>query len=192
MEGRCNLPRRFSIAIIALTNVSLCARLSFFLIQQDTFEKQWRIKRLAFGNYNSTREKTSRTLVLVYTISFRKERKWIHDGEWCSMKHRRLKRCPMNEFEVTYDKQRFMDSDLVVFHARDIPRSDHLNTLLKSRPASQRWVFALWESPKKSPDTTPFNGLFNLTWTYRRDSDIWSPYGTTSNSVREIRQLKWD
>ena len=96
----------------------------------------------------------------------------------------------MHEFEVTYDKQRFMDSDLVVFHARNMPRLDHMKELLKSRPSSQRWVFALWESPKKSPDTTPFNGLFNMTWTYRRDSDIWSPYGNYKQLGRGNKTTK--
>lgn len=28
-----------------------------------------------------------------------------------------------------------------------------------------------------TPNPSALNGLFNLTWTYRTDSDFWAPYG---------------
>ena len=117
-------------------------------------------------------------LVLVYT-KFSGVEKWINERGPCyNLNHKISKECPLNKFKLTYDKKRFTESDFVVFEARDMPTLPQLKALLKERPISQRWVFALWESPKYFSYTKPFHGLFNLTWTYRRDSDIWGPYGS--------------
>ena len=65
-----------------------------------------------------------------------------------------------------------------------------LRTLLKSRPTSQRWVYALWESPNPTPDPAPLNGLFNSTWTFRSDSDFLSPYGSYKELSEEEKVEK--
>ena len=127
-----------------------------------------------------TEEERTKTVVLVYTVFFGIV-KWIGDRDNCGFENKFLfaaNKCLSGDFELTYDKQRFEESDLVVFHARNMPRVDHLRTLLKSRPTSQRWVYALWESPNATPNPAPLNGLFNSTWTYRSDSDFLSPYGS--------------
>ena len=128
----------------------------------------------------TTEQEKTKTLLLVYTVFFGTE-KWIQDRGGCGFEDKfqfTAKKCLSGDFELTYDKHRFKESDLVIFHARDMPDVGHLGTLLKDRPQSQRWVYALWESPNATPNPTPLNGLFNLTWTYRRDSDFWSPYGS--------------
>ncbi|KAM7433127.1 Alpha 1,3 fucosyltransferase 7 [Porites harrisoni] len=71
-----------------------------------------------------------------------------------------------------------------------MPSVDHLRTLLKNRPTSQRWVYALWESPNATPNPAPLNGLFNSTWTYRSDSDFWSPYGSYEELSEEEKLNK--
>ena len=117
-------------------------------------------------------------LILVYT-TFSGVEKWINEKGPCyNLNHKISKECPLDKFKLTYDKKRFTESDFVVFEARDMPTLPKLKALLKNRPISQRWVFAIWESPKHFSYTKPFHGLFNLTWTYRRDSDIWGPYGS--------------
>ncbi|XP_069692392.1 alpha-(1,3)-fucosyltransferase C-like isoform X2 [Periplaneta americana] len=46
------------------------------------------------------------------------------------------------------------------------------------RKPHQRYVFFTLESPAtNSYDLKPYNDFFNWTMTYRRDSDIWRPYG---------------
>ena len=125
-----------------------------------------------------------RTVVLAYTSFFR-QRQWINHRDKCYPDPCDKKQCSLDHFEVTYDKTRFTESNIVVFHARNMPSLQHLKSLLKSRPASQRWMYALWESPKATPNTTPLNGLFNLTWTYRIDSDIWGPYGRYEQLCKE-------
>ena len=141
----------------------------------------------AMINVNSTTNNSqimhwerTKTLLLIYTVFFGKA-KWITDRDNCGFENKFLfaaNKCLSGDFELTYNKQRFEESDLVVFHARNMPSVDHLRTLLKNRSTSQRWVYALWESPNATPDPAPLNGLFNSTWTYRSDSDFWSPYGS--------------
>lgn len=86
--------------------------------------------------------------------------------------------CPLEKFEVTYDKKRFAESDLVIFHAAavNMPSLKHLRSLSKNRTSSQRWVYQSMESLMSTPDPEPLNGLFNLTWTYRGDADFSAAY----------------
>ena len=131
----------------------------------------------------------TRTVVLVYTVFFGR-RKWISGRDRCGFETKfsfTAKKCLSGDFELTYDKHRFQESDLVVFHARNMPAIGHLRKLLKRRPTSQRWVYASWESPDGTPNPAPFNGLFNLTWTYRSDSDFLSPYGSYEELSDEER-----
>ena len=137
------------------------------------------------------RERT-KILLLIYSRFFRTE-KWIRDRNNCGFENKFLfaaDKCLSGDFELTYDKQRFEESDLVVFHARNMPSVDHLRTLLKNRSTSQRWVYAVWESPNATPNPAPLNGLFNSTWTYRSDSDFWSPYGSYEELSEEEKMNK--
>ena len=124
---------------------------------------------LAAHNGTVAAEKPRR-VVLVYTTFFG-IKEWLRVSKTCS----RGNSC--ETFEVTYDKKRLAESELIIFHARNMPGLDHLKLLLKSRQAWQWWVYFLMESPNATPNTEPLNGLFNLTWTYRSDSDILIPYG---------------
>ena len=136
-----------------------------------------------------TLKASTRTVVLVYTVFFGR-RKWISGRDRCGFETKfsfTAKKCLSGDFELTYDKHRFQESDLVVFHARNMPAIGHLRKLLKRRPTSQRWVYASWESPDGTPNPAPFNGLFNLTWTYRSDSDFLSPYGSYEELSDEER-----
>ena len=117
-------------------------------------------------------------LILVYT-EFWGQVKWVgeHRGD-CILDQTSRTQCPLDRFEITYDKQRFLQSDLVIFHAAggNMPSVDHLKSLSKNRPAKQRWVYQTMEGPLVTPDPAPLNGLFNATWTYRGDSDFSAAY----------------
>ena len=126
--------------------------------------------------FNSARAQRPKTVVLVYTGGWG-GRVWFEDRHQCDSDHKIEKECLLDQFEHTRDRQRFTESDIVVFHGRSMPSLEHLNSLLENRSASQLWVYALWESPMYTPGRSLLNGLFNLTWTYRIDSDIWGPYG---------------
>ncbi|EDO40397.1 predicted protein, partial [Nematostella vectensis] len=79
---------------------------------------------------------------------------------------------------LTYNKSELTISDAVVFHGRDLPSVKHMKELIKQKPPSQRWVFFILENPHHTwKPLDKLNGMFNWTMTYRRDSDIFAPYG---------------
>ncbi|RUS74176.1 hypothetical protein EGW08_018065, partial [Elysia chlorotica] len=51
------------------------------------------------------------------------------------------------------------------------------------RSSNQLWMFSAWESPHHThadfldSEKSPWNGVFNLSMSYRVDSDIFAPYG---------------
>lgn len=122
----------------------------------------------------------SRILVLVYTLNGN-EVKWVGENrEECNLDATggTFVQCPLERFEVTYDKQRFSESNLVVFHSNNMPSNSQLVSLSKSRPTSQRWVYHTMESPRVTPDPGSLGELFNATWTYRSDSEFSAAYAT--------------
>ena len=164
--------RYFAFFVTSCVILILMAILKFD-VRKDAAKTQWWPKIVAKNN--SAEIQRRKTVVLVYTGFFR-NRNWLGNGRCDSNQHDK-KQCSLDHFELTYNNKRFSESDLVIFHARNMPSLTHLRSLLNSRPTSQRWVYALWESPNATPDTRPLNGLFNLTWTYRADADFWTPYG---------------
>ncbi|CAG7821812.1 unnamed protein product [Allacma fusca] len=88
--------------------------------------------------------------------------------------------------EFTTNKELISSSDALIFHGRDLKtesfevresslvRPNHIPT---ERNASQYWIFYLLESPVNTfVPLEAFNNFFNLTMTYRTDSDIYVPY----------------
>ncbi|XP_015742229.1 alpha-(1,3)-fucosyltransferase 6-like [Coturnix japonica] len=67
-------------------------------------------------------------------------------------------------------------ADAVIMHHRDVYRNTESLARLPRLP-SQRWIWFNMESPSHSPNLGAMDHLFNLTMSYRRDSDIFTPYG---------------
>lgn len=79
---------------------------------------------------------------------------------------------------TTSDRQWINESDAIIFHARDL-NPDDLPPPAWRLP-HQLYVFYNYESPVHTdlPGLKMyFDNFFNVTFTYRRDSDIFSPYG---------------
>lgn len=76
---------------------------------------------------------------------------------------------------VTDVRHVYAEADAVIIHHREIVRDTPLPQ--KPRPAGQKWIWMNYESPTNTPDLVHFEGIFNLSLTYRRDSDIFLPYG---------------
>ncbi len=75
--------------------------------------------------------------------------------------------------DITTDKHFFSDADAVVYHMRD---DINLKEAKKYRNSEQRFVFALWESPRHTPNLKRYKGFFNWTMTYRFKSHIITSY----------------
>ena len=147
-----------------------CAIVILFKVHEFDVQRDvpWHLLKKTTAHEMSVQRQSPKTVVLVYT-RFWRWNNWVRKESGCCSEH----------FELTYKKERFNESDIVVFHAINMPSSDVLKSLLKSRPNSQRWVYATWESPMLTPNLKRLNyGLFNLTWHYRTDSDIWGRYGS--------------
>lgn len=90
---------------------------------------------------------------------------------------------------LTDDRQVYLQAEAVIVHHRDIP-SVHLPKL--PRPPAQKWIWLNLESPTHSPGLEVCDNVFNLTMSYRTDSDIPMPYGyldpqgVVSNLARPI------
>lgn len=89
--------------------------------------------------------------------------------------------CPVKNCELTSDKTRLGEANLVLVHMRD-----GINEPPKTgRPSFQRWVFFLMESPLHSAQFYRYNGFFNLTSTYLTDSNFPYPYEADSRMIWE-------
>ncbi|XP_042819732.1 alpha-(1,3)-fucosyltransferase 7 [Panthera tigris] len=67
-------------------------------------------------------------------------------------------------------------ADVVVFHHREL-QSRRARLPLAERPRGQPWVWASMESPSHTRGLGRLGGIFNWVLSYRRDSDIFVPYG---------------
>ena len=137
-----------------------------------------RNKELESAAENNTRSVTQKPFVILVYTQFFGIKEWIKITDDCSSPEIPGNSCRKDMVDLTYDKKRYAESEFVIFHARDMPGVDHLKTIMKNKPSSQFWIYFLQESPNATPDTRPLNGMFDLTMTYRSDSDFWWPYGS--------------
>ncbi|CAH1788846.1 unnamed protein product [Owenia fusiformis] len=83
------------------------------------------------------------------------------------------KKCHYDQCRVTHNRSLLESSDAVLFHITQLGQDKP-----KIRFPHQRWVFFQMESPVlNANEYKNWNGLFNWTMTYRRDSDIHIRYG---------------
>ncbi|CAC5417657.1 unnamed protein product [Mytilus coruscus] len=82
-------------------------------------------------------------------------------------------KCKYTNCKVTTDKKVFTKSDAVIFHHNEMSTSPNkLN--------GQIWIFASLESPYNTYKTfrnDAFKMKFDWTMTYRKDSEVFAPYG---------------
>nr|AYF58455.1 alpha-(1,3)fucosyltransferase [Elephant endotheliotropic herpesvirus 1A] len=77
---------------------------------------------------------------------------------------------------ITTDRSMYHKAHGVVFHHKDTVLNLGDMPALQ-RPFFQKWVWMNFESPTNSPKSPEIENIFNLTCTYRADSDIPVPYG---------------
>lgn len=85
-----------------------------------------------------------------------------------------LERYQIRGCSITDDRHVYGEADAVIIHHRDIIMGTALPQ--EVRPSAQKWIWMNYESPTHSPGLELFEGIFNLTLTYRRGSDICLPY----------------
>ncbi|XP_026767531.3 4-galactosyl-N-acetylglucosaminide 3-alpha-L-fucosyltransferase 9-like [Pangasianodon hypophthalmus] len=91
--------------------------------------------------------------------------------------------------QITDDRSQYDKAHGVMFHHRDIG-GDVTNLLNTPRPPHQKWVWMNMESPDNSGRRDQLNDVFNLTSNYRRDSDVWVPYGRILEASEKDKTFK--
>ncbi|KAA0702261.1 Alpha-(1,3)-fucosyltransferase 4 [Triplophysa tibetana] len=77
---------------------------------------------------------------------------------------------------LTEERWAFDRADAVIVHHAELMRN--WSALPRApRPPRQKWIWMNFESPSHSGWLAGLAGLFNLTMSYRRGSDIFMPYG---------------
>lgn len=77
---------------------------------------------------------------------------------------------------LTDDWRAYLDADAVIIHHREVA-TGRVELPLDPRPLAQKWIWMNYESPTHTARLWRFEGVFNLTMSYRTDSDIFLPYG---------------
>lgn len=95
-----------------------------------------------------------------------------------------LSECTTKKCQITFDIYDIGKSDLVIFHAGDMPRyvkSEEIRQIHENRCPRQRMAFLNHESIVNDPDLERLlslpEGFFNWTITFKRESDFLYPYG---------------
>uniref|UniRef100_A0A668S5R3 Fucosyltransferase n=1 Tax=Oreochromis aureus TaxID=47969 RepID=A0A668S5R3_OREAU len=77
---------------------------------------------------------------------------------------------------LTDDALRYPQADAVIIHHREIA-TGYADLPPEPRPPAQKWIWMNFESPTHTRGLWRLEGVFNLTMSYRTDSDIFLPYG---------------
>jgi hypothetical protein len=119
---------------------------------------------------NSTDRLKERCVILLWTTFFGSN--WLYK----LIKWKELKCVPSNCI-VTTNRSLFSESRAIVFHLRDVNSAD----LPAQHLDGQFWVLVNHEAPFNTIDDTKqfkkIESQINWTLSYRRDSDIYVPYG---------------
>lgn len=77
---------------------------------------------------------------------------------------------------LTTKRGAYARADAVIIHHRELMRN--WSALPSApRPPRQKWIWMNFESPSHSGSLIGLDGVFNLTMSYRRGSDVFLPYG---------------
>ncbi|KZC12838.1 Alpha-(1,3)-fucosyltransferase C [Dufourea novaeangliae] len=127
------------------------------------------LRRFAFTDYGVT---NTTKKILYWNTFFGDETFYLGN---------RFHDCPVNDCYATHDRSYadLLEFDAILFHANELDLKD-----LPTRRSPRQWyVFVNLESPGNRPLISQFyEDYFNLTMTYRLDSDVVWTYGTVSDA----------
>lgn len=91
--------------------------------------------------------------------------------------------CPVVNCEITNNKSLLNSSDFVIVHMYN---PLNITPIPSFRPPFQRWIFLVYESPFYSfQEYSKYNSMFNLTATYRMNSNFYTNYYSYAQMIWE-------
>ena len=130
---------------------------------------------------NSNNNLKRKKIILLYST-------WFDHQYWGSFKgdllHSEFTHCRLSKHCIaTYNKSLINIADALLFHGRDLEpnnnyRANVLQDLRKAAPSKQKWIFLSHETPHWDVNNVykPYDGIFNWTATFSRESDVFIPY----------------
>ncbi|XP_023349074.1 alpha-(1,3)-fucosyltransferase C [Eurytemora carolleeae] len=161
------------------------------------FQSSWTILDIMFTTGNYTCQSSSNLgeedkKPLKYILFYSKFYRFVDWFEFGYGQEPFIKNdCCVNNCFVTNNRSllaNISNFDSIIFNTRSIEEFK----FPESRSSKQFYVYFSWESPFLDGIDgfeSRFNYLFNLTMTYRRDSDIYTPFGKTEKLTE---QVKWE
>lgn len=114
---------------------------------------------------------------------------WTHPFGW----YRELPDCfalyKIGGCRLTDDWDAYPQADAVIIHHREVATGT-VELPPEPRPHAQKWIWMNYEAPTNTPRLWRFEGVFNLTMSYRTDSDIFLPYGYLIPLERKDRGIQ--
>lgn len=178
LTWRISIKRFIRVLGILVLSAITCIILPYTLVEQNAsliFVNQWGKSGPHFEVYNETFwTKKDIKKILVWTTFFGQT--WFE-----KLFSGPLKNCPFN-CTVTKDKNEIYTSDVVIFHLMDLTIWTQMPTY---RSREQIWLLFGAETPVYTDIYSAYlrrwRRKFNWTMTYRKDSTIYSPYGSYKN-----------
>ncbi|CAN2390165.1 3-galactosyl-N-acetylglucosaminide 4-alpha-L-fucosyltransferase activity, partial [Pristimantis euphronides] len=127
--------------------------------------------------YDLQKKDVEETVVLIWTWP------WGHQSP--------LDKCPdygIFGCKLTLNRSFYDVADAVLIHHADI-MYDKLSLPQKPKPNFQRWIWYNLEPPRIIHNLKMLDNLFNMTMTFRRDSDIYSPYGQMEPLKKRVQNF---
>jgi len=134
--------------------------------EPDYYSYDLSVETASAGNTSTPLQGERRLTVLLWKWPFGQRFNFVNCSE----------RYGTSDCHFTVNRRWSQKADAVIMHHRDVYRETQWLAQLPRLP-SQRWIWFNLESPSHSPNLGAMDNLFNLTMSYRRDSDIFTPYG---------------
>lgn len=113
-----------------------------------------------------------------------------------NMVDEKMLKCPFKNCFVTKQRSYFKDItqfDVLLFNLIDLSYNNF--TLPDKRSERQKYIFVSHEPPGLHKVTSKYNDFFNLTWTYKLDSDISLRYIIIKNKSGQVigpsKDIRW-
>ena len=161
-----------------MTALSIATIFITMLREPDNWQEDWQttVMRYDFKMSFQERHRRNKPKILVWTPFF-------GSMSWYENAKSDIASAPKCDCMLTDDKNEVQAADAVVFHLSDITWTAGLLNGLQFKFPSYRRSDQVWVLYNQEPITMvlgsfgAWQGLFNWTWSYRRDSDVYTPYG---------------